>query len=449
MSVQKWLLLLVNIVIFSTASYAQKGLDRALEASVKAQLLNRAKLPTLRDGMHNFVTGQLGRVPTGVLPSTLRQGYRSWQGAASPVGSVLAFGKPLQKQQPRVSVSPYVLQGRENCPRNNFYEVAPTGKGNIPAIALPAKAFIKEVAWKENMDKRDLAILLRMTELIEGDFKMSNQGNLSLTRSGSFKQVHRQIIHLKQEWPVYSEVYRGTGQGLPAGVIAALDALDIQTWMLEHAGRFPQVSQKEVESSLVGRFEELIDKMANQPVFAVNEAMQMVVQHLVHLRAAAEGTMTPSEVMFAVLSRIEQGGRIPGVSLVQMDPLENTLARELNYLEQLRRANLLHLVVPTQKGREWVSHYLETLQEMGYIYQQMIKIIPEFAYDGVTLNVPTYSKATWDRQLQQWQKERAAAGESQTPRSVIAGRFDLPLNFNDLTAEEQTEVLLGIYLKIN
>ena len=78
----------------------------------------------------------------------------------------------------------------------------------------------------------------------------------------------------------------------------------------------------------------------------------------------------------------------------------------------------------------------------------MIKIIPEFASDGMTLNVPTLSTVSWEVKLNEWKKARAAAGLSQTPRSQIAGRYGLPLNFNDLTAQEQAEVLLGTYLRI-
>ncbi len=447
MSVKKWFIL-CSIVIFSTAAYAQRGVTKAVETAVERQVFNRAQLPTLRDGMRNLVTRRLGNVHYVKLPAAVQPEQRNLVWEKYPTRSVFEFKDLLKLQTNRPALVSPITQMRPEKRKRDFYQAAKPGSGHIRAIALPAKIFVERVAMEENLPQEDRNILLQMVEVLDHGFDMTPAGEWKLYGGVSFSQIHRLIEHLKTEWPTYNDVYHGSGQPLPASISAALDVIDIQTWMLEHEGAFPQSTSHEPEALLVWKFEKLMNQIATNPTLAQDRAMQTVVQHLVHLRAAANGAMTPVEVVADVLKRVDAGGRVPGSSLVQVTPEENVLTQELNYVEQLRRANLLYLVVPMQRTQDVLELHLADLQEKGRIYRQMIARIPEFAHDGLTLNVPTSSHIAWGVELNTWQAARKAAGQSTTPRNMIPGRFGLPINFNDLTKEEQTEVLLGTYLKI-
>ena len=434
MSVKKWFIL-CSIVIFSTAAYAQKGVTKAVEAAVERQVLNRAKLPTLRDGMRNLVTRRLG---VGQLGAPLQY----------PTRSVLDFGAPLKKQQVRVTELPRIVGARHDERKDGFYSVAKPGSGNIEQIALSAHALIKQVAIAQWLPTEERDIFLKMAEALDNGFTMSADGKWQLIRGYSFAQNHQLIKYFKQQWPEYSRAYGGAGDTISKGLKTALEVLDIQTWMLTHNGKFPTYATSAAEAELAWTFNELIEEMGTNPTIAADPSVQGAVQHLVHLRAAAQGAMTPLDVLDRVLKHLDNGGRIPGSSVVNMDPAEEQLTRELNYVEQLRRANLLYLLIPMKRSQDVVELYMTDFQEKGHIYRQMIERIPEFAHDGLTLNVPTYSHVAWKAELNNWQAARKAAGLSTTPRSKIMGRFGLPVNFNDLTKDEQTEVLLGTYLKI-
>ncbi len=432
MVAKKWLLL-VGITFLSMAIYAQKGFDKAVETTVNRQVFNRAKLPTVRDGMRNLVTRRLGKIPT-----TGGGGTRS----------VLNFGAPLQAKQIRVEEFPRIVGGRHDERGDGFYSVAKPGSGNIEAIALPAHALIKQAAIAESATMENRKVLLQMAETLDRGFAMSQEGNWQLTHGYTFNQFHKLLKHFKDQWMTYSKAYGGSGDPLSQGVNVALDVLEIQAWMLTHGGRLPQNQTDEIELFVAWKLDKLMEKAASDVAFAQDPAVQGAMQHLVHLRAAAKGEKSPFEVIKAVLDRIDNGGRIPGSSLVNVDATEDKLIRELNYVEQLRRANLLHVLIPMEQSQSLLDLYLRDFQSKGHIYQQMIQIIPEFANDGVTLNVPTHSAQSWEVALNEWEQARAAAGLSQTPRAMITGRMGLPLNFNDLTADEKTEVLLGTYLRI-
>lgn len=436
MAVKKWLLL-VSIAFLSVSAYAQKGVNKALEAAVERQVVNRAKLPTMRDGVRNLLSHRLGAARP--MPGVLCQ---------CSVRSVLNFGAPLQAQQARVTDLPRIVGKRHEERRGGFYSVVAPGSGNVEAIALPAYALIKQVAVAQSVSLKERNIYLKMAEALDNGFAMSEDGKWQLTRGYSFAQHHQLIAYFKQQWPEYSKAYGGAENPLSKGLQTALDVLDIQAWMLAHNGKFPVRQTSAAQAELEQTFDDLMNDIATKPEVAKDPSVQGAMQHLVHLRAAAKGAIKPSEVIMAVLRRVENGGRIPGSSLAQVSMQEKVLIHELNYVEQLRRANLLYILVPMQQQQDVLALRLKDFQEQGYIYKQMIKIIPEFANDGVTLNVPTRSADGWEVALNEWKHTRAAAGLSQRPRAWIAGRYGLPVNFNDLTADEKTEVLLGTYLRI-
>ena len=433
----KQVAVLLSIVVLSLPAYAQKGVEKAVEIAVQRQVVNRAKLPTLRDGMRNLVTHRLGPVHPAVAA-----GYAAV--VHNPVRSVLDFGKLLREQQVRVVEFPRIVGGRHDKRQDGFYSIAKPGSGNIAAIALPAHALINQVAAAQWASVKERKVYSKMVEALDTGFVMSGDGNWNLIRGYSFARIHQLIGHLKQQWPVYSKAYGGEEEPMSKGLQVALDVLDIQTWMLTHDGKFPTRQVLSDEFELVRTFDALINDMATKPEVASDPSVQGAVQHLVHLRAAARGAMTPSQVVLKVLERVDNGGRISGSSLVRVTPKENLLIRELNYVEQLRRANLLYILVPMQQQREGLALHLKDFQEQGYIYRQMIKHIPEFAADGTTLNVPTRTHVAWEVALDNWKW----AHGNVFPRAAISGQFGLPINFNDLTPEEQAEVLLGTYLRI-
>ena len=347
MVVKKWLLLF-SIVILSMAAYAQKGLGKAVEATVERQVISRAKLPTVRDGVRNLVMRRLGAVNSA--PGVVCQ---------HPVRSILAFGAPLKEQQARVTDLPRIVGGRHEQRTDGFYSVVTPGSGNIEAIALPAHALIKQVAIAQAVSLKERKVFLKIAEALDNGFAMSEDGNWQLTRGYSFAQNHQMIEYFKKQWPEYSKAYGGEGLPLSKGLRTALDVLDIQTWMLAHNGKFPVRQTPAAEAELGRTFDELMNEMATNPEVAKDPSVQGAVQHLVHLRAAAKGAMKPSEVIVAVLRRVDNGGRIPGSSLVQVTVQENVLMHELNYVEQLRRANLLYILVPMQQQQDALALRLE------------------------------------------------------------------------------------------
>ncbi|MBO5911305.1 MAG: hypothetical protein J6Q05_03835 [Elusimicrobiaceae bacterium] len=423
------LLVLFSIAVFSTVAYAQKGLGKAVEMAVPRQVINRAKLPTFRDGVRNLVTRRLGN-----LPAIQRSGQAAvTQKLAYPTSSVLNFGTSLKVSPVYVTPQiPQIVGGRHDARTDEFYSVAAPGSGDIAAIALPAYALIKQAAIADGVALEDCRELLKWAEKMDA---MSKEGNWDLIRDNSFNQLQYLV----------NQAYGQSGNIFSKGVLTALDVLAIQTWMLEHEGRFPQLQGKGREAALARSFESLMNDMSgNDPEFAQDPAVQGAIQHLVHLRATARGAMTPIRIIREVLERIERGGRIPGSSLERVSVEEDALTQELNFVEQLHRANLLYILLPMEQSRSVIDLYLRDFEKKGHIYQQMIKIIPEFAYDGETLNVPTYSHLTWKEALNNWKR----AHNDVNPRATIAGRYGLPVNFNDLTPEEKTEVLLGTYLRI-
>ncbi len=154
----------------------------------------------------------------------------------------------------------------------------------------------------------------------------------------------------------------------------------------------------------------------------------------------------PGQVIHKTLLYMDAGGRVPGSSPTEaMSPEETALLAQLNWVEKLRQLDLLKNWIPMQREREALELRLNDIVQAGYIYQQISRYIPEYANDGQTLNIPSRSPSGWEAALSKW---KATHGNDVTPRSAITGNFELPINFNDLTAEEQEEVLLGTYLKI-
>ena len=426
--------LLFSIVCLSTATYAQKGVGKAVGTAVQRQVINRAKLPTLRDGVRNLVMRRLGKIPPSV--------------AVYPASRVVDFKAFLHQPSARAVDLPPMPRRHLDQSDEEFYNVVQPGSGRVAAIALPAQALIKRAAMAESATEEELNVFLRMAEALDQGFAMSQEGNWQFVRGYTLNQFHQLIKHFKDQWPTYSKAYGGQEEPMSQGVSVALDVLDIQAWMLANKGRLAQDQTNGIESAIAWKLDNLMDKAAQDAGFAQDPAVQSAIQHLVHLRATATGGMTPMETIRAVLIRLGNGGRIPGSSLAEVDETEAKLVRELIYVAQLRRANLLYILLPMEQRQSLVDLYLRDFEKRGHLYQQMIKIIPEFAADGKTLNVPSHSPNQWSALLDEWKQARAAAGLSQTPRSAIAGRFGLPVNFNDLTAEEQTEVLLGTYLKV-
>lgn len=439
----------VGIVLLSVSSYAQTGLSRGIQVAVEKKVVRSAQLPKMRDGLRNLLTRRLGINPVAVSSSLQETaGVKSQSVITSPTRSVLYFGKPLQIPQTQITEIPRIMGVRHNERKNGFYSVAKPGSGNIRDIALPAYALITQAAIAEFATSEDRKAYACMADKFDFGFKMSNNAEWQMTRITS-KQVHDLVEHFKNQWEeTFSKAYGGSGAPLSKGLIAALDVLDIQTWMLENEGKFPQPGSGPLESVLAWKANNLMEKIGKDASFATDRAVQGAVQHLVYLHAASAGMKPPTQVIASVLKYLDQGGRIPGISSIRVSAEEEQLTRELNYVEQLRRANLLRLVVPLQRTQEAVALHLQDFQEKGYIYQKMIKIIPEFSYNG-TLNVPTRSVLAWQAALDQWQQQRKAAGLSSIPRAVITGRLGLPVNFNDLAPAEQEEVLLGTYLKVS
>lgn len=427
----KQLIVLITMALLSTATYAQKGLSKTAGNALQRKIVTRAKVPTFRDGIRNLVTRRLGVVN---LPQEEIYFTRS----------VLNFGYPLKNQQVRVSELPRIVGGRHER-QGGFYSAAAPGSGNIAAIALPAYALIKQAAIAQGISYEERRALLQMVSILDAQFELSEAGEWNL-KSAPYDSVHRMIEKFRTHGA--AEVYGTRTQPLPQGITTVLDVLDIQTWMLAHEGKFPQLQIDEIEKTVGDKFNALMEKAANEEGFIKDPAVQGAMQHLVRLRAAARGAMPPIRVIREVLERIEKGERIPGSSPVNITDEEYVLTRELNYVEQLRRANLLHVVVPSYQEQSAIAFRLQDFQEEGHIYRQIIQIIPEFANDGVALNVPTRLRWKWETELDNWKQARLAAGLSTVPRTSIAGQWGLPINFNDLTPEEQTEVLLGTYLRV-
>ncbi len=439
MPVRKFAVLL-GIAVLSMPAYAQKGLGKAVETAVQRQVVNRAQLPTFRDGMRNLVTRRLGGLPVvkGVSQTAGKQVV------LHPTASLLHFESSLRA--PKTSVVPEfprIVGGRHDQRADGFYSVAAPGSGDIAAIALPAYALIKQVAIAQSATLEDRKVFLQMAESLDNGFAMSEEGNWNLVRGYSFEQYHRLIEVFKSQWETYSRSYGGGGEALCEGMKVALDVLEIQAWMLAHRGKFPSASGMIEEQYLVAKFNTMLQKMAQNVSFAQDPAVRGAVHHVVYLREAAKGAKNPLRVIQEILQYIDEKGRVPGSSLEQVSVEEDALTQELNFVEQLRQANLLFLLVPMEKTQNLITLYLQDFQEKGHIYRHMIKIIPEFGHDA-TLNVPTRSHVGWKMALDNWKD----AHNNVNPRAAIAGRFGLPVNFNDLTREEQTEVLLGTYLRI-
>lgn len=428
-------LVLFSIFIFSTAAYAQKGLSQAVESAVDRQILS--KLPTFRDGIRNLVTHRLGNVPA------ISKRVNSFPIVLDPTRSAFDFEKKYltTPHERRAYVGLYsadfYLTSSPDCiKRHKFFleedslegYVNP-GSGNISAIALEPSSLITP----RRAQPKNFRYLLNMNILLDKEFV--EKDGLRLVPGHSFDRVHGMIQSIKNKCPSCISIDE---------IAMALDVLDIQTWMLANDGRFPQTLTDKLESSMALKFENWMKRIVNEETKFTQGPIQALVRHLVHLRIVAKDAMTPEQVVLQVLKRLEKGGRIPGSSLARVTVEENALTQELNYVEWLRKANLLDIVVPVEHKKETLVLYLKDLQQRGYIYKQMIKIIPEFANDGVTLNVPSYSENTWQAAVSVWSKTHS----NKMPRPIITGRFGLPVNFNDLTPAGKEEVLLGTYLCI-
>ncbi len=433
-----------------------KALTQGVEYALEREVFNRAKLPTLLDGLRNRFTGRLGpsgklNVYTGGNPShvlTLSQdGKITEVFPQTPVRSVMDFSKPYpaRVRVRKVLQSPGEFDNRILRRPEGFYSVVTPGSGGVERIALSARSLISKAIPIKDQDAFDLAAYFHMAAELDKHFTRYQDSWVAVSPT-VLADITEQTQQFKNNWSQICFQWGSGGREMPLSVMFALNTVQIQTWMLVNEGRFPQSLIGGTEGSAVKLFDFMINSLTD-PKTAAIPGMQALSEHLIYLRLVGKDMLTPLQVVELVKAQVAGGARVPGSSTSErVDMTENWLAYELNYLETLRRAKLLSIAAG--KDTDQVVQLLKDFQERGYIYQQMLQTIPEYAHGGLTLNVPSRSRSEWELALEDWVRKRREAGLDTSPRTCVAGRFGLPVNFNDLTAEEQEEVLLGTYLTI-